>query len=284
MPASASDKFRKSYSFTTKNLSSNVDASTTTFPLNNTTNVPTDTGVDFIVDRVDSNGVSTSSKRELCRGIVSGSNITNVVRGLHGTTAQTHDAGATVEFVASGAAWNDFIDGILTSLDQDGTLKAGAVDNAAALASDVVTSTKIAQNAVQADDLATNALSLGSASITSNFTLSASQTTPTQVTGLTATVTIPAGGRSIKITAFAASVSQTGGIGVLTIWDGVVNSGTQLAQGNVPTSGGFGMVQAIVTPAAGSKTYNVGVHNTGTNNTTVGATSTQPAFIFVEAI
>lgn len=153
MPAAATDKFRKSYSFLTKSLSSNVDSSTTTIPLNNTTNVPTDTAVDFIIDRVDTNGTRTPTTRELCSGVVSGSNIVSVTRGLHGTTAQSHTSGAVVEFVNSGAAWNDLMDGILVAHDQDGTLKAGAVDAAAVLASDVVTTAKILDDAVTAPKL-----------------------------------------------------------------------------------------------------------------------------------
>jgi len=44
---------------------------------------------------------------------------------------------------ASADNYNDLVDGLLVSFDQDGTLKAGAVDNAAVLASDVVTTAKI---------------------------------------------------------------------------------------------------------------------------------------------
>lgn len=49
------------------------------------------------------------------------------------------------------AAWADgVVEGILTHADQDGTLKAGAVDNAGVLASDVVTTAKILDDAVTA--------------------------------------------------------------------------------------------------------------------------------------
>lgn len=154
MAADPNDKFRKSYSFLTKSLSSNVNDSTTTIPLNNTTNVPTDTAVDFIIDRVDANGNRTPSTRELCSGVVSGSNIVSVTRGLQGTTAQAHTSGAVVEFVNSGEAWNDLMDGLLVSLDQDGTLKSGAVDAAAVLASNVVTTAKILDGNVTTPKLA----------------------------------------------------------------------------------------------------------------------------------
>lgn len=117
----ATDKFTKSYSFLQKSLAATIDDNDTTITLNNYTNIPTDTKVHFIIDRIDSNGNRTNSTRELCSGDCNGSNISNVTRGLHGTTAQSHSSGAIVEFVLSGAAWNDLIAGILVEHNQDGT-------------------------------------------------------------------------------------------------------------------------------------------------------------------
>lgn len=122
---------------------------------------------------------------------------------------------------------------------------------------------------------------LGFRKITGNFVLSSSQTTPTQVTGLSCPVIIPAG-RNVKMEFYCAGVTLAGGIGVLTLWDGTVNSGTQVGQGNVATSTNEGNAKAFVTPGATPKTYNAGVNNTGSNNTTIGAASTQPAYIAVE--
>jgi hypothetical protein len=45
--------------------------------------------------------------------------------------------------------WDDLVDGVLTSLDQDGTLKASAVDSSTVLASSVVTAAKLATDAVE---------------------------------------------------------------------------------------------------------------------------------------
>lgn len=212
MPAAATDKFRKSYSFLTKSLSSNVDSSTTTIPLNNTTNVPTDTAVDFIIDRVDTNGTRTPTARELCSGVVSGSNIVSVTRGIHGTTAQSHTSGAVVEFVNSGAAWNDLMDGILVAHDQDGTLKAGAVDAAAVLASDVVTTAKILNSnvttakindgAVTANKLATGA--------TGAFITASETTTSTSYADLSTvqSVTVTVGANGLLLVGYAANMKN----------------------------------------------------------------------------
>lgn len=131
---------------------------------------------------------------------------------------------------------------------------------------------------------ATNAIKLGYAASTSNFALSASQTTPTQITGLTSTVTIPAGGRSVRITAFCGAVQPVAGVAVLSIWDSTVNSGTQLEAINSSATNQGVTVSAIVTPSAGSKTYNVGISNSGLNNVILGMTATQPGYILVEYI
>lgn len=120
MAASASDKARKSYSFLQKTLSSGISDSDTTLTPNNVTNIPTDTGVTCIIDRVDSNGDATPSKREIVTGIISGGTITNLTRGQHGTTAQAHSSGAVIEFVMAGNMWNDLIDLILDGHDQNG--------------------------------------------------------------------------------------------------------------------------------------------------------------------
>lgn len=104
-----------------------------------------------------------------------------------------------------------------------------------------------------------------------------------QVTGLTATVTIPTlptGGR-IRVTAQATVISGTGG-DVFSIWDGTVGSGTQLNQVNGQTGNGS-LVQAITNPAAGSKTYNVGV-SCGSGTVGISAGATIPAFLLVEII
>lgn len=121
MPATINDKFRKSYSLLTKSLGSNITDSDTTIPFNNVTNIPTDTAVDFVIDRVDTNGTRTPTKREICKGVVSGSNLINCVRGLHGTTAQSHLSGAVIEFTVSAVAQNDQVDGLLVQHNQDGT-------------------------------------------------------------------------------------------------------------------------------------------------------------------
>jgi hypothetical protein len=69
-------------------------------------------------------------------------------------------------------------------------------------------------------------------------------------------------------------------------WDGVVASGTQLSsvggiEGGSSDSGGIAI--AVVTPGAGSKTYNIGLLASA-NTATLEASSSSPAFILVECI
>lgn len=113
MSASANDKARKSYSYLQKTLNANIDASVTALTPNNVTSIPTDTGVSFVVDRVDSAGNKTPVLRELMTGVISGGTISSLQRGEQGTTAQPHLANAVIEFVNSGEMWNDLIDFLL---------------------------------------------------------------------------------------------------------------------------------------------------------------------------
>ena len=84
--------------FLQKTLGSSLSAGATTVALNNTTGVQNLIGV-AIIDRVDSNGTETPTKREVVKFTgTSGSNLTTCTRGLAGTTDQDHATGAVVEF------------------------------------------------------------------------------------------------------------------------------------------------------------------------------------------
>ena len=100
------------------------DAVVTTIPLASTTNLPTDTAVTLVIDRVDANGKTTASQEETITGVVSGSNIISAIRGVEGT-AQAHNAGAVVELLFSNKIWNDFCTSFLVAHGQDGSHAAG---------------------------------------------------------------------------------------------------------------------------------------------------------------
>lgn len=98
----------------------------TTVPLASATNLPTDTGVLVVIDRVDANGVATPSLEETVVGVVSGSSLVSCTRGVEGT-AQAHSAGAVVEVLLTAKGWNDIIDAFLVAFNQDGTIKDSTV-------------------------------------------------------------------------------------------------------------------------------------------------------------
>lgn len=149
MAASLTDKFRKTVAFFATSLTSSISATDTSFTFDSTTDVPTDTAVDMVFDRVDSDGNKLdSSLREVATGTVSGSTFTTALgnRGLDGTVTQSHSAGAVVEGNMTAAMWNDMVDGILVSHNQDGTQADNSVITAA-IQDNAVTSAKIASEA-----------------------------------------------------------------------------------------------------------------------------------------
>lgn len=96
----------------------------------------------FVIDPTD------ATKKQTFTGVIdtAGVQITSVV--WTAGTNQIHALGATVVDYETATHWSMMSKGILIHADQDGTLKAGAVDGAGVLASDVVTTIKIIDAAV----------------------------------------------------------------------------------------------------------------------------------------
>lgn len=226
---------------------------------------------------------ASASAKQVFTGVISGLNVTNV-KWTEGTN-QAHAAGSTVIDYVSATHQAMQTKASLVHSNSDGTLKTSAVT--AALTTGTVTTAMLADGGVTGAKLATSAITLGYTQITSSF--STASTSPVQVTGLTATVTIPAGGRRVRISTSHRGLTNTSATPymAISIWDGTVGSGTLLARqyAVAPFAGAFSTPQpvAIVTPAAGSKTYNIGFEvQGGTGSLTCSAT--EPAFILVEAI
>jgi len=125
---------------------------------------------------------------------------------------------------------------------------------------------------------------LGSALLMNNATATAGDTV---VSGLKIPVTIPTN-RSIKITVSAYKISSSNAVTNtdIAIWDGVVGSGTQLAEGNVTSAGanyGAGVTVILpLKPSSSSKTYYIGMSNVGGGTSTLSASVTQPCIFTVE--
>lgn len=125
---------------------------------------------------------------------------------------------------------------------------------------------------------------LGIAQATSNFSTTSS--TAVQVTGLSVTVTVPTGGRRIKITAYIRDLSNSSssGYAILSIWDGAVGTGTLLNEGQILNATTPVTAIAVVNPSAGSKTYNIGLKIAVTGTGLIEAATTAPAIILVELV
>lgn len=162
---------------------------------------------------------------------------------------------------------------INTPVNQISAVVNGGLDNTN-LADGGVTTVKIADGNITAAKLSSSAITLGYAQITSDF--SSTNTFDTDVTGLSTAVTIPAGGRRIKITAYCRNFSGNGLVQVLIKNAGGTALGT--AVGNPAGQGVIAM--AMDTPSAGSQTYKVAISQSSAGTMVYRGT----AWILVEAI
>lgn len=122
MSGSATDKFKKATNNFSTTLNGSIGSGDTTIALTSVTNLPTDTGIVLVIDRVDGSGNLTPTLREYVKGVISSNNLISVSRGLGNSTAQAHISGAVVESVPDQVTQNDMVDGILVSHNQDGTM------------------------------------------------------------------------------------------------------------------------------------------------------------------
>lgn len=138
----------------------------------------------------------------------------------------------------------------------------------------------LATNAVTGDKLATSAITLGYAQIISAFVNSGSDNTLIDVTGLTKTVTVPAGGRDVEVVIKLGSMKTDAGAGTL-LTLAVVEGSTVLdslvwhqavANYYVPIY----WVARIAAPSAGSHTYKL-QYSKSAGNVTINANPTGAA-------
>lgn len=128
----------------------------TTINVGSTTNFADDTGVIFAIDETetDDNGdeVRVQGTYNVYEGTVASGTGINNVSWLRGDGDRNYSAGASTRvYVTTSSAWADrLVDGMLVSHNQDGTLKAGAVDGSTVLADSVVTTAKLQDGAVTA--------------------------------------------------------------------------------------------------------------------------------------
>lgn len=136
----------------TTTLASTISSGATTVPLNSVAGYTNGEVATFIVDPSD------ATKKQTFTGVIDtgGVQVTSVV--WTAGTNQSHTSGATVVDYATATHISQISKGILVHADQDGTLKAGAVDVAGVLANSVVTTDKINDLAVTTSKLNADAV------------------------------------------------------------------------------------------------------------------------------
>jgi hypothetical protein len=124
MAAANTDKFKKAKRrFSTTIGVGGIAAGATTLPLTSTTGLDTDTAVTLVIE-------PGTVDEEVITGVVSGNNLINCVRGKEGTNDIVHNAGDSVSMYFTETHWDDLINGILVSHNQDGTLANNAITTA----------------------------------------------------------------------------------------------------------------------------------------------------------
>jgi len=161
MAAALTDKFKKAGASTVTSLAAPGKAiGATSITVGSTTNYPLDTGVVIAIRVVDTAGnLIPGTYTEWNAIVTSATSFTLDPTPVYGSD-QVYAAGSSTQvFISvSSIAHNQLVDGLLVSHDQDGTLKAGAVDVAAVLADDVVETAKIKDANVTTAKIANSAV------------------------------------------------------------------------------------------------------------------------------
>lgn len=145
----------------------------------------------------------------------------------------------------------------------------------------------VAQGGISGAQLASSAITLGYAQITSSFTTTTTGS-DVDVTSVTVTVTVPAGGRYVRVTAFCPSLLKSGSAGDSLDFK-IKESGTVLnwtryniAGSNYGLPGYCQYISSAV--SVGSHTYKLSVQQATAGTITVTGAATQLTYIHVEAI
>jgi len=209
-------------------------------------------------------GTQTLTNKTLTSPVINAPTITNATISADTVTGYTTSNNGTVYGVA---------------------VSGGQITNAA-IANGTIGSTQIATNGISAANLATNAITLGYQQITTSVTATGA------IAGLSVPVTIPSGGRRVKITVYTGQLFNSSAtttnvtiysgatLGALTtqLQSGTLNATSDNADTTIPMT-----VIAVITPSAGSVFYTPSL-TVGAGTPTFSASSSAPAFILVEMI
>lgn len=166
--------------------------------------------VHFIIYSVSVTGALVAGSVTLWKATLSGTTLSNMQLESGTEPAAGYAIGAVVEPMFTSAHLDELITALLLFFDQDGTPKAGAIDNAAALASNIVTTAKILNANVTPDKLATGAQV---ATVATSQTTSSTSYADLATTGPAATATIGANGLALVAITVSGGVSTATGEG-----------------------------------------------------------------------
>jgi len=289
MAASSADKFTETKGSAGNPAVTTVSAARTvggtSLSATALTNWPTDTQVHFITYSKNADGTKNNSSQQDWKGTISSSTSITAMALTNGT-----DAGNAIgDYIEMGptASWaEDLYDGLTKEHDSTGAHDATKVMMLSG--TQTVTGDKTFTGTVGLPDgsatgavLSTDAICLGYAEITSNSTAVSSDT---DVTGLSVDVTVPDGGRRVKVTVNAPGLQGTSGArAVISIKEGTTVLSQKFAQITANNEGKEAYASFV--PTAGDHTYKVSLaRDAGTGTVNFVAASTYPAFILVEAI
>lgn len=303
MAASLNDKItdiRNAARPNSARVSSTRTAGASSLACDNLAGWPTASKVHFVTYQIDSNSNPVNGTQLDCEGIVS-SNTINSFTVIDGSDVG-HSVGDVVEMLPTAAWGQDLADALTAQHSRTGAHvgvnNTGGMTNTGGLSTDTLVvnfgsilpagdigTADIADSGITAPKLATNAIKLGNNTSTATTVITAGAAA-VLVVGVT--VTIPAGGRDIEIIGYIPNITDGGAaVGTVSLWDGTVGSGTNLNNCIQKWQGSDqhnAMVYAVVpAPAAGSKTYNMGI-SCSANNLQINGASTQPHTISVKAI
>lgn len=206
MSASANDLVRNAApNFATTLAAPIAGAGDTSMTLSTVTGLPTGTGITLTIDATNASGVSTPAVKETVTGVVSGSDIVNLLRGRDGTTAQAHSTGANVVMWFTANDWNDFQSAFTAQHSQlDGSHKAVTATSIANSGNESVGGTL---SVTGASTLTGNVQMDGNATVAGTTTMNGLAVTAVASTTSGATITPVATANQYNVTALASAAT-----------------------------------------------------------------------------
>lgn len=193
MAASNTDKIRLSTpTFATTLTSPIVGSGDSSMALASVAGLPTGTGISLTIDATNASGQPTPAIKETVTGVVSGSDIVNLLRGQDSTTAQAHATGANVVMWITANLWNDFANAFLAQHTQAAHHTGITTDTMVASGNVTVNGTLIASGGttlptgdISTADIAANAATKGTTLLNNVAAASQSITATATFTDLT---------------------------------------------------------------------------------------------------